>query len=303
MFANCLFYDIIRAEGDIVMSDLTVLVLASPFIAVLIIVFSAMIRETYQSKRKAKKDRQYEQVPTISHKYQVLKQLTEENHVFQLSDPYEIDYLMNSKKALENANQKEMTIYLANNNEKVRNTYNQLTQNRENMASFHSAIEKAISVVTPESEIKASRIPSKDFYEIERILCDKLIDSVKDDVTIQINLLYYTPKHRYKYSRAITTNYQGLTEAYTEAAKREAKKTEAKMERAKLSDKLRYQVLLRDHRRCAICGRSAKDGAVLHIDHIKPVSKGGKTEINNLRVLCDRCNLGKGDSFNPRGFN
>ena len=62
---------------------------------------------------------------------------------------------------------------------------------------------------------------------------------------------------------------------------------------------LRYKVLVRDHFRCAICGRSpAKDiGVTLHVDHIHPWSKGGPTEIENLRVLCSDCNLGKGDKI------
>lgn len=59
---------------------------------------------------------------------------------------------------------------------------------------------------------------------------------------------------------------------------------------------LRYKVLERDHFRCVLCGRSpATDSRVqLHIDHIKPYSKGGKTEMSNLRTLCSKCNLGKG---------
>lgn len=68
-------------------------------------------------------------------------------------------------------------------------------------------------------------------------------------------------------------------------------------ERAKLTDKLRYQVLKRDHYRCVICGRGAKDGVKLHVDHIKPVARGGKTILSNLRTLCADCNLGKSSSY------
>jgi len=64
--------------------------------------------------------------------------------------------------------------------------------------------------------------------------------------------------------------------------------------------KLRLNVLNRDNFRCVYCGRSpATDiGVVLHIDHIVPFSKGGKTTLNNLQTLCSKCNLGKSDSQN-----
>lgn len=42
---------------------------------------------------------------------------------------------------------------------------------------------------------------------------------------------------------------------------------------------------------CAECGNS--DGP-FHIDHIRPVSKGGDSSLSNLQVLCASCNLRKG---------
>ena len=91
-----------------------------------------------------------------------------------------------------------------------------------------------------------------------------------------------------------------------EAAKKlaeERRREEIKRERSKMSASLRYDVMKRDHFRCTICGRSADDGVTLHVDHIKPVSKGGKTEMSNLRTLCDYCNLGKSDKYDPNGMN
>jgi hypothetical protein len=64
---------------------------------------------------------------------------------------------------------------------------------------------------------------------------------------------------------------------------------------------LRYRVLVRDRFRCVLCGRSpASDlGVVLHVDHILPWSRGGKTVVENLRSLCEVCNLGKGSRLEP----
>jgi len=59
--------------------------------------------------------------------------------------------------------------------------------------------------------------------------------------------------------------------------------------------RLRFHVLKRDNFSCVHCGASpAMDQKViLHIDHIKPWSNGGETEISNLQTLCQNCNLGK----------
>ena len=63
------------------------------------------------------------------------------------------------------------------------------------------------------------------------------------------------------------------------------------------SPRLRFEVLVRDKFTCRFCGASPnKDPSVtLHIDHIIPWSKGGKTTISNLQTLCSTCNLGKSD--------
>lgn len=64
--------------------------------------------------------------------------------------------------------------------------------------------------------------------------------------------------------------------------------------------RLRMEVLKRDRYKCRLCGRSPAEFAYLwlEIDHIKPWSQGGKTEIGNLQTLCNECNRGKGDLSN-----
>lgn len=58
--------------------------------------------------------------------------------------------------------------------------------------------------------------------------------------------------------------------------------------------KLRMKILSRDSRRCRICGRRPDDhlDLELHVHHIRPWSKGGITEENNLITLCNTCHNG-----------
>lgn len=73
------------------------------------------------------------------------------------------------------------------------------------------------------------------------------------------------------------------------------RETSADEERRKLTSELRYKVLKRDGHRCRSCGAGPENGAVLQIDHITAISKGGLTEYTNLQTLCSCCNLGKRD--------
>lgn len=59
--------------------------------------------------------------------------------------------------------------------------------------------------------------------------------------------------------------------------------------------KLRYEILSKSDGRCQLCGRSAADGALLNVDHIKPRSKYPELALDpaNLQVLCAMCNHGK----------
>ncbi len=45
--------------------------------------------------------------------------------------------------------------------------------------------------------------------------------------------------------------------------------------------------------RCLCCGSRR----LLQLDHIRPVSKGGKTELDNLQLLCQVCNEAKSDQI------
>jgi len=69
--------------------------------------------------------------------------------------------------------------------------------------------------------------------------------------------------------------------------------------REKVPLRLRLKVLQRDRFRCVLCGDSPAGNPVcrLQVDHIVPVSKNGKTVMDNLRSLCGSCNIGRSNWF------
>ena len=55
----------------------------------------------------------------------------------------------------------------------------------------------------------------------------------------------------------------------------------------------RFAILARDEFRCQYCGATAASGAVLQLDHINPLSRGGNDSLENLVTACFDCNNGK----------
>jgi 5-methylcytosine-specific restriction endonuclease McrA len=60
--------------------------------------------------------------------------------------------------------------------------------------------------------------------------------------------------------------------------------------------RLRYLALKERGRVCECCGAVAADGAKICVDHVKPVRSFWylRLDSNNLQILCDSCNRGKG---------
>lgn len=63
-------------------------------------------------------------------------------------------------------------------------------------------------------------------------------------------------------------------------------------ERKSISKKIRFEVFKRDSFTCQYCGKKPPE-VMLEIDHLKPVSKDGTNNINNLITSCFACNRGK----------
>lgn len=84
--------------------------------------------------------------------------------------------------------------------------------------------------------------------------------------------------------------------AYDYEPKPIRQKGTAKFLRSKAWRKLRYAVLKKSRGCCHCCGAQARHGNSLHVDHIKPRALFPELalDLDNLQVLCEDCNLGKG---------
>jgi len=66
--------------------------------------------------------------------------------------------------------------------------------------------------------------------------------------------------------------------------------------RDSISKSLRAAVIERDGYICQLCSGPVDPGDI-HLDHIKPWSKGGRTIMSNLQVAHSSCNIRKGAKY------
>lgn len=179
----------------------------------------------------------------------------------------------------------EMNVYLS-----------QVSENRKVYRAYNSEFSGLSSVITRE-KCNELRIDYDKFQKIEQ----NLVDSEKLDMiqTLAITCFveYTSPQGRNSYSKKCTYLESEIRTIIQDRIEQRAYvQSEAyrrRNERAKVTPSLRYDVMRRDDFRCRLCGRSARDGVELEVDHIVPISKGGSSIESNLQTLCRDCNRGK----------
>ena len=114
---------------------------------------------------------------------------------------------------------------------------------------------------------------------------------------VSCTVTYTSPQGRNSYRRSREWTFTQLVDELSEMRRfREQRSTTEflrRQERNRMTGRVRAEVLRRDGSRCQMCGTTPSHGAVMHVDHIVPVSHGGKTIASNLQALCQDCNLGK----------
>ena len=173
-----------------------------------------------------------------------------------------------------------------------------IEHNKKELAKYKRLLGK-IDFSQTENIAKSIPIPVWIYKRVEKKLSQKrFLPAPIIDITILCRKEYTTSAGRTHVWTDSTYNYKQLLCFREEARKIKEQRTirsgQIEYERSLMTPSMRYNILQRDNFKCQICGSTAQDGVKLHIDHIKPISKGGRTTPDNLRVLCDRCNLGKG---------
>ena len=169
--------------------------------------------------------------------------------------------------------------------------------NRNNWLSYQNNIEKLPPYMI-QLESFNTRISKKRFNKIEKRLNKKnIMKAPVFEPKVVYRVSYTSPAGRNSYSRKWEIPFCNIQFYYDTVERKIEYQHTGKYERQKLTASLRYDILKRDNFKCKLCGRSARDGVELEVDHIIPISKGGKTIESNLRVLCKDCNRGKSDKL------
>lgn len=178
--------------------------------------------------------------------------------------------------------------------------FNSLESNKQQYPQYLNEIAALPTEIPKNVCQKHTRVPYELINWNEKRLIKAATIVPPLDSKVFFHVKYTSPKGRNSYSKEYVCMMSELCENYYQHVITDSMKA---FQRSLMTDSLRYDVMKRDGFRCVLCGRTAKDGVVLHVDHILPVARGGKTEINNLRTLCEFCNLGKSAKYDPKGLN
>ena len=192
----------------------------------------------------------------------------------------------------------EKIIYQVNYNIERYNNY---------LNEFNSLINNTNLYINSNKTNKISSIlkffKQSDLKQIERQKCESIKLKVPTAITVTVHSSYTSPQGRNSYYHANYYNHIDLSNFLILYYDLELKKQSKNYQRSLMTNSLRYNILKRDGFKCCICGATANDGAKLEVDHIVPISKGGKTVPENLRTLCQACNSGKKDKYDYNGIN
>mgnify|MGYP002566474222 FL=1 len=196
-----------------------------------------------------------------------------------------------SRKSLDRVKGNDIILY------NIENNVNDLRTDIENSIyniSLLGEYEKKVANVLTQEETNKTKYSDKKYQKIEKIILNNKIYKKNDFIiNIYLKVFYISNGGNVYDKREGTRTYDELIELYQRWKKSSGFEITKQQERQIMNNDIRYNVLKRDNFTCQKCGATVLDGIKLEVDHIIPVSKGGKTNMSNLQTLCNRCNKGK----------
>ena len=233
-------------------------------------------------------------------RYKRINDLNNDNVFEKKVFKYTVFFNVETKKKLENINLLEIALNSFDNNEgNIKEYYNSFLDENIRYNNYVGEFNKIINKdINYKDDLVIGTPLFKDvtrFKEYELKKCKKLLKKFKYKFLFRVYVTYDSPKGKKHWVKEEIFDINDISSFPIILKQRTEYQKTKKYQREIMTDSLRYEVLKRDGYRCKICGVSANEGARLEVDHIIPISKGGKTVIDNLQTLCMSCNRGKSD--------
>lgn len=230
----------------------------------------------------------------------VINELNIKYHFLHVPD-YVLEKKYDSEVNYNNVYTRDVLIYdLQYNSKKV---YGYIVNAKKNKDLYNQYLKEIGQKVNyGEYKDKCNEKQLEKYILLERKLVKNKIQNVKTSFSIKVIIKQYdmgnnyiTGKTNVFYANEIESLIDKVNDRNgTFFNNREIYEAIVRVERGKVSNKMRFSIYERDHYRCKKCGKKQYQ-TDLEIDHIIPISKGGKTEYNNLQTLCRKCNKEKGN--------
>lgn len=252
---------------------------------ILILVVGYVGYRVYQHHDVRKNSARYVELMRINQWY--------EEHMEECPKEIRRHYTFDTKAKYDNAKNQERVYnaFLLKNRQLLMGLLSNVESNQKLASEYQEDIKESLSALPPYPK----------YQRVETMLLGKLYDQMQfpKPFVLDYRFSYTSPKGRNHYESMLKQSAAELKDYLEELEANKVVRSEYEifrdMERAKMTAGLRYDILKRDGFMCQICGADANThGVTLHVDHIKPVARWGKTEAKNLQTLCRDCNLGKG---------
>jgi hypothetical protein len=171
--------------------------------------------------------------------------------------------------------------------------YEKIESNKKHLMNYQNEYETLKSTLagTSYDKVRGRTFLSEERYNrLELRMCNRRKPTAGTDASIVCKVSYTTLKGTKNYSAQRRIEMSAI---FSRIKMQNEAEQSITYQRSLMTSSKRYDIMKRDNFRCKLCGRNADEGVKLEVDHIIPVSKGGKSVDSNLRTLCRECNQGK----------